>query len=61
MNARELVPIAHLGGEADVASRLEWPAVPAPARAAPSVRTVADWITLHPDTLAEEDVTQFKG
>ncbi|MCG7210151.1 ISL3 family transposase [Streptomyces arenae] len=42
-------------------SRLVWPDAPAPARAAPSVRTVVGWITRHPDTLAEDEVTQLKA
>ncbi|MFP3989487.1 transposase [Streptomyces sp. E11-3] len=42
-------------------SRLTWPDAPAPAAAAPSVRTVVGWITRHPDTLAEDDTTQLKA
>jgi len=42
-------------------SRLEWPDAPAPAAAAPSVRTVVGWITRHPDTLTEDETTQLKA
>jgi len=41
-------------------SHLEWPDAPAPAAAAPSVRTVVGWITRHPDTLTEEEITRLK-
>ncbi|MFE7076947.1 ISL3 family transposase [Streptomyces sp. NPDC057620] len=42
-------------------SRLEWPDAPAPAAAAPSVRSVVGWITRHPETLAEDETTQLKA
>ncbi|MEU1274067.1 hypothetical protein [Streptomyces sp. NPDC005799] len=42
-------------------SRLQWPDAPAPAAAAPSVRTVVGWITRHPDKLTEDEVQQCKA
>ena len=41
-------------------SRLQWPDAPAPAAAAPSVRTVVGWITRHPETLTEDENRQLK-
>ena len=41
--------------------RLQWPDAPAPAAAAPSVRTVVGWITRHPDTLTEDEAQQLKA
>ncbi|QCX82875.1 Transposase (plasmid) [Streptomyces sp. YIM 121038] len=40
--------------------RLQWPDAPAPAAAAPSVRTVVGWITRHPDTVTEDENRQLK-
>jgi transposase len=42
-------------------SRLEWPDAPAPTAAAPAVRTVVGWITRHPDTLTEDEISQLKA
>ncbi|MEU6192546.1 transposase [Streptomyces sp. NPDC047061] len=42
-------------------SRLQWPDAPARAATAPSVRAVVGWITRHPDTLTEDETTQFKA
>lgn len=42
-------------------SRLQWPDAPAPAAAAPSVRTVAGWITRHLDTLTEDENRLLKA
>ncbi|MDQ1022564.1 transposase [Streptomyces umbrinus] len=42
-------------------SRLQWPDAPAPAAAAPSVRTVVGWITRHPETLTEDENRLLKA
>ncbi|MFJ9250342.1 transposase [Streptomyces sp. NPDC101776] len=37
------------------------PDAPAPPMAAPSVRRVSGWFTRHPDTLAQDEIQQFKA
>ncbi|MEU9171542.1 ISL3 family transposase [Streptomyces sp. NPDC048420] len=54
-----LVPCSSLRDWA--CNRLQWPAAPVPAAAAPSVRTVVGWITRHPDTLTEDEHQQLKS
>ncbi|MFJ3799955.1 transposase [Streptomyces sp. NPDC090088] len=57
-------PVPYTGLRDWARTRLQWPVrpdAPDPPMAAPSVRTVSGWLTPHPDTLAQDEIQQFKA